>query len=250
MSVFGKNYSRYYNLFYKDKNYKREYEYINEIIIKYCKNECKTVLDIGCGTGKHLKYFKEEGYEVSGIDLSESMISEAKKHLSQKNDLICCKASDFDLHKKYDVIISLFHVMSYQTKNQEIEKVFKNVYKHLKKGGIFIFDFWYGPAVLTDPPVLKIKRFEDEEIEITRIAEPTVYPNKNIVDVNLEVLIMDKKTKILKKINEKHNMRYLFLPEINMYSVNTGLKVINAFEWMKYCELSLKSWYGLLVLSR
>ena len=48
--------------------------------------------------------------------------------------------------------------------------------KHLKPNGVFIFDFWYGPGVLTDPPVVRLKRLENEEIEVLRIAEPVMHP--------------------------------------------------------------------------
>ena len=126
MSVFGKNYSKYYNLLYKEKDYKNECNYIAEIINKYSKNEVKTLLDIGCGTGKHLKCFKDKGFEISGVDLSENMISEAIEYLSQSENIICASASDFSLDKKYGVIVSLFHVISYQKTNNELEQVFKN----------------------------------------------------------------------------------------------------------------------------
>ena len=250
MSIFGKNYSRYYDLLYKDKDYKGEVDYINAIIKRYSTRNCKSVLDIGCGTGKHLRFFKDAGFDVSGIDLSESMIAEAKIHLQQEDDLHCSKASDFNLKKKFDVIVSLFHVMSYQTENMELEMVFKNVYNHLEEGGLFIFDFWYGPAVLTDPPVVKIKRLEDNELSVTRITEPVMHANSNAIDVNFEVLIEDKNSHALDVINETHKMRYLFLPEIEQYIFNAGLKLINSFKWMMFSGLSVDTWYGVMVVGR
>lgn len=250
MGVFGKNYSAYYDLLYKDKDYKGEADYINEIIRKYSKKNCKTILDIGCGTGKHLKCFKDAGFDVSGVDLSENMIAEAKILLNQNKNLECCKASDFHLNKKFDVIVSLFHVMSYQAENLELENVFKNVHNHLEDGGVFIFDFWYGPAVLTDPPVVKIKRLENDNIKVTRLTEPVMHANTNIIDVNFEVLIEDKNSHTLNIINETHKMRYLFLPEIEQYISNEGLKMVDSFEWMKFSELSFDTWYGVMVVSK
>jgi len=250
MSVFGKNYSRYYDLLYKDKDYKEEVDYINTIIKRYSTGNCKSILDIGCGTGKHLRFFKDAGFKVSGVDLSESMIAEAKIHLQQDNDLYCSKASDFNLKKKFDVIVSLFHVISYQTENTELEMVFKNIYNHLEEGGLFIFDFWYGPAVLTDPPVVKIKRLEDNELNITRITEPVMNVNGNTIDVNFEVLIEDKNSHILNVIRETHKMRYLFLPEIEQYVSNAGLKLIDSFKWMMLSGLSADAWYGTVVAGK
>ena len=250
MSVFGKNYSAYYDLLYKDKDYKGEVDYINEIINRYSKRDCKTILDIGCGTGKHLRCFKDTGFDVSGVDSSENMIAEAKILLSQSNNLHCSKASEFNLNIKFDVIVSLFHVMSYQKDNSELEMVFKNVYNHLHDKGLFIFDFWYGPAVLTDRPVVKIKRLENGEIKIIRITEPVLNANSNVVDVNFEVLIKEKKTLTSETIKETHHMRYLFLPEIEQYVKCAGLKMIDAVEWMKYSKLGFDTWYGVAVVEK
>jgi len=250
MNNFGKTYSKYYNLLYKDKNYREEYNYISELINKHGNNNDRNILDIGCGTGKHLSFFKKDGYTVSGIDISENMISEARKYLQQENDLICCKASEFKFNKKFEIIISLFHVMSYQTENTELEKVFKNVSEHLTDGGLFIFDFWYGPAVLTDPPVVKIKRLEDDEVNITRLTEPVMHYNENIVDVNFEVIIEDKKTHIVENLKEIHKMRYLFLPEIELFADKNQFEVFKTYKWLTEEPLSNTSWYGLAVLRR
>jgi len=249
MSVFGEAYSKYYNLLYKDKNYKEEFDYINGIINKYSRDS-KTVLDIGCGTGRHLKFFKDIGYDVFGVDLSENMIKEAKNYLSQDDGLICSSASEFRIDKKFDIIVSLFHVVSYQVLNVELKNIFKNVKEHLADDGLFIFDFWYGPAVLTDPPVVKIKRLEDDEIKIIRVTEPVMHPNTNVIDVNFEVLINDKITDKVEVINETHNMRYFFLPEIEMFTEFAELQIVNLYKWMTYENLSFDSWYGLAVVKK
>jgi len=249
MSVFGEKYSKYYNLLYKDKNYLEEYEYICEILKKHGTSG-KNILDIGCGTGKHLHFFKQNGFSVAGLDLSKNMIGEAKKILHQEEDLICANASEFRFNKNFGTILSLFHVMSYQTKTTELEKVFLNVSNHLVDGGLFVFDFWYGPAVLIDPPVVRIKRLEDDYTKITRITEPVMLYNENTVDVNFEVMIEDKKTYVVEKINETHNMRYLFLPEIKYIAEKAGLSFVTAYAWLDFLPISEKSWYGLVVLKK
>jgi len=251
MSTFGKNYSKYYDLFYKEKNYKAEVQYVNELIKKFSSIDCKTLLDIGCGTGKHLKFFKELGYLVSGIDLSPDMINEAKKNLSQKDGLFCCSSTDFNLNLKYDVIISLFHVINYITTNKNLQKTFKNISEHLSNGGVFIFDFWYGPAVLSDKPSIKIKRLEDDFIKAIRITEPELKVNENIVNVNFEVIIENKKTKSIEKIYETHKMRYFFLPEIEFFLENSNLKILDSFQWLSLKnKLTSDSWYGVIIAGK
>lgn len=251
MSVFGKNYSRYYDLLYKEKDYKGEVEYVNKLIERYSKNKPETLLDIGCGTGKHLKCFKDLGYIVYGIDLSRQMINKAKTNLSRDAKLFCCNSTDFNFDIKFDVIVSLFHVINYITCNRDLEKTFENIYLHLKKDGIFICDFWYGPAVLKDPPIIKIKRLEDNNIKVARISEPIIHANSNIVDVNFEIFITDKKTSTLEIIKETHKMRYLFLPEMQLFLDKANLKIVDSFQWFSLKEkLSLSSWYGVLIIGK
>ena len=71
-----------------------------------------------------------------------------------------------------------------------------------------MFDLWYGPGVLTDPPVVRVKEVEDDQYRLVRIARPVMYDERNIVDVNYEVLIIDKKTNtILYGKNEKQKRK-------------------------------------------
>ena len=69
-----------------------------------------------------------------------------------------------------------------------------------------------------DCPETRIKRLENENIKVTRIAEPQLHIEKNLVDVNYQILILNKKTGILKSINETHTMRYFFDPEIALFT--------------------------------
>src|SRR5512136_1906001 len=75
MSVFGA-YSRYYNLLYKDKDYKGEADYVHRLIEKH-RPGAKSILDLGCGTGRHDLLLAEKGYAVTGVDMSEDMLGVA-----------------------------------------------------------------------------------------------------------------------------------------------------------------------------
>lgn len=109
-------------------------------------------------------------------------------------------------------------------------------------GGVFIFDCWYGPAVLTDRPVVRIKRLEDDDIEVTRIAEPKIHENKNIVDVNYNIFIKNKATGIAEELKETHRMRYLFKPEIDFLFEQAGFKLVESVEWMTGREPGFDTW--------
>lgn len=244
MSQFGSLYSQYYDLLYVDKQYDLEVEYVDTLILDSVNN-AHTLLDLGCGTGKHSELFCNRGYNVHGIDLSEEMLKIAETKTVNKKDKLCFTHSsiqELNLNKEFDVVVSLFHVMSYQSSNEALIQAFKVAKKHLKKGGIFIFDFWYGPAVLTDLPTTRIKRLENEHIKVTRIAEPHLHAQKNIVDVNYDVFIEDKDSNQIIQKKELHPMRYFFDTELEFICKEVGFSIVNKYEWMNKNKPSFRSW--------
>ncbi len=236
-----KLYSEYYNLFYKDKDYAGEADYVEKLFLGLNPNS-KTVLDFGCGSGRHAYELYKKGYMVTGVDLSESMLKLTKDLPVNNIEFLKGDVRKIQLNREFDVVISLFHVLSYQTKNEDIVAFFNTVKEHLEPNGVFICDAWYGPGVLNDKPAVRKKELENLEIKITRIAEPEIHFDKNIVDVNYSLLILDKRLKNISEINEKHIMRYFFNPEINFYANCTGLKLINSYKWMTSNGLKENPW--------
>ena len=245
--VFNK-YSEYYDLIYEDKNYKKEVKYIDELIQKLHPG-AKTILDIGCGTGIHANLLASLGYKVLGVDFSEQMIqiANSKKLIEYKenHDLLEFKTGDIrkiDLHDKFDVVVSLFHVISYLNSNQDLNDGLNTIYKHLKPGGVAIFDFWHGPGVLTDPPATRLKIIENNSLKITRIAVPTIDVINNTVEVKYDLIIYDKQENNYYELNESHNMRYYFKTEFDLFLTNYEIKDIVFYDWLTNNKPNLKSW--------
>lgn len=255
MTVFGK-YSRYYNLLYRDKDYAAEADYTDSLIQKFCPG-AKTILDLGCGTGQHDFFLSRKGYSLTGIDRSEKMISLARQHLSSSdvaaaNPLVFLEGDirTVRLGRVFDTVISLFHVMSYQISNEDLLSAFVTAREHLNNSGIFIFDCWYGPAVLTNRPEVRVKRLANEEISVLRIAEPIMHPNENVVDVNYQVKIREKGSDIDKNLQETHRMRYLFRPEVEAFLTWTGFDLLMTGEWMTESDANFDSWYVFFVAKK
>ncbi len=248
MSVF-KTYSNYYDLLYSDKDYSKEIAYIHELIKENGGSSTSSILDLGCGTGRHAFLLEKIGYSIAGVDLSQEMIDVALKNKGS-NSAINFYQGDvryFKIDRAFDVVTSLFHVASYQNSNEDIDNFFETAYRHLNSGGLFIFDFWHGPGVLLDPPVTRIKRMENHDIKVLRLAEPMMHFDKNIVDVCYEIRIKDKTTNEETVLNETHPMRYLFLPEIMQFAKK--FKLLNAYRWLSFRKLN-DDWTGVVVLQK
>lgn len=247
MTVFG-NYAKYYDLLYKDKDYAKEVNYLSDLLLRF-RPSAKSILELGCGTGKHAQLLAENGFSVSGVDMSLEMLAKAELRLADLPDDIAAKLNfsqgdvrTFRNDKKFNAVISLFHVASYQSTNKDLTDYFTTARAHLDQGGIFIFDCWYGPAVLTERPESRIKHLENEDIIVERKAEPVLFPNENRVDVNYDIIITDKKTNSSENIKETHPMRYLFKPEIEFFMEQTGFELISCEEWLTGTAPGFDTW--------
>jgi SAM-dependent methyltransferase len=247
MNVFG-NYARYYDLLYRDKDYIGEAQFIHRLLQTHASNAV-SVLELGCGTGVHAVLLAKEGYRVHGVDMSQQMLERSQSRLTQLPLDIASRLQfsqgdirEFRTNQQFDAIVSLFHVLSYQTTNEALQATLATVKSHLKPGGVFIFDAWYGPAVLSDRPTIRIKRLEDEEVTITRIAEPVMYANENLVDVNYQIFIKDKNSGVVEELQETHSMRYLFKPEIELLLQPFQMELVEYREWMSDRKPGFDTW--------
>jgi SAM-dependent methyltransferase len=239
------NYSRYYDFFYQDKDYEKESSYVANLLKKY-EISNGHILEFGSGTGKHAYLLCEKGYNVHGIELRTEMIARAKTHIN-----FTCQQGDITkiiLDRSFDAVISLFHVISYQTKNSQIKAVFKNAAKHLLTGGLFIFDAWYSPAVHYLQPSIKIKRFKNDQVSIVRIAEPDYYPNENLVDVNYTFFLKSHNSS--NQFKETHTMRHFSIPEIDFLADMYGFQRIEAHEFVTKKNPSENTWGVCFILKK
>lgn len=232
-------YSHYYDLLYRDKDYKREVEYIDRLLRLY-KVTGNELLEFGSGTGKHGRLLAQHGYKVLGIERSVDMVAKSKAL-----DGFRCQVGDItavQLGRTFDAVLSLFHVMSYQITNEALQAVFSRAGEHLLPGGLFIFDVWYSPAVYAQRPSVRIKQLEDEVIRVTRIAQPEIYPNEDRVDVNYQVFVEDKSSGEVKILSELHPMRHFSLPELDLFAEFSGFQFVGAEEFLTGNIPSEETW--------
>lgn len=244
--IFDK-YSKYYDLIYHDKDYKSEAEYVKNLIYKFSPN-AREILEFGSGTGIHGNLLSNKGFNITGVELSQQMVQLSNQ--SKKFKCINGDIREIKIGCLFDVVISLFHVVSYQTKNSDLKLVFANAHHHLKEKGLFIFDFWYAPAVLSQYPEPRLKKFKNKNQEIVRFAKPKVFENKNIVDVNYEIFINNLQEQTYETFCETHSMRYFSIPELDILAESQGFKRIGEEEFLTGNPPSKKTWGVCLIYQK
>lgn len=245
-------YAEYYDLLYRDKNYAGEATYVGNLI-RHHAPRAKSILELGCGTGTHARELIKQDFSITGVDRSNAMVQLATQRsvpgISDKSlTFVQGDLRDFRAGRSFDVVLALFHVMSYQTSNEDLTAAMATAAAHLEPGGLLIFDCWYGPGVLTDPPVTRVRRMDGKGVRITRIAEPVHLPNENLVDVCYEIIV--ERAERLERIREVHSMRYLFTPEVDAMLADAGLKRVALETWMDGGTPDCDTWNACFVATK
>lgn len=245
MKVFGK-YSDFYDALYKDKDYQKECKILKDMFKKYSNTPVKTVLDLGCGTGNHDFILCDLGYKVTGVDRSDTMLANALKkreNLKNKSNINFIKndIKDLKIKQKYDAVIMMFGVISYQLKDTDVKQILSTARNHLKDSGIFVFDAWYGPAVLHNKPTNKVKKVKTKNGEIVRYARTDMDSLNHICTVHYKTLDIQGK-KIKNTVIEDHPMRFFFPEEINSFLRFSGFKNLYKASFPDLINPSENSW--------
>jgi SAM-dependent methyltransferase len=239
--VFGSVYAENYDLFYEDKDYEAECNLIEEIFRRHIAGQVSTILDLGCGTGNHTISLARRGYQLTGVDCSPEMIECAEvKAQPQHGELK--KAPQFlkgdvrclELGQTFDAVIMMFAVLGYQLTNPDLSSTLGAVRQHLKPGGLFVFDVWYGPAVLTIRPSDKIKEILTADGKMIRMASGTLNVACHLCQVNYRLLKISG-DRVENDSTESHTMRYFFPMELDMMlSFNKlELQSLTAFPYLE-----------------
>lgn len=135
---------KYFSYFYDDVFSEVKYKDWLDFLLPYLTPSSK-ILDLACGSGTLAILLKLKGYDVEGLDLSQTILDIAKEkakmhHLSIPFHLE--DMTDFKLDKTFDVITCFFDSVNFLKDKEAIDSLFSSVYNHLALNGLFIFDIF------------------------------------------------------------------------------------------------------------
>jgi len=248
-------YSQFYDRLYEKKDYPAKESLIRSVIKKMSPIPVKNILSLGCGTCSHDILLAKNGYHVTSLDQSTTMLSNAQKkiksaRLQKKITLHHADVRRFSLNKKYDFAMAMFNVIGYQVTNSDLTAMLQNVSNHLKPGGLFLFDCWYAPAVIADPPTDRIKEIKAGKSRIIRLTQSSLLHRKNQIQIKFHVFSLTGNKKTAES-EEIHHMRYLSLPEIDGHLEANNLHLLKACPFLKLeAEVSDSEWDMFIVAAK
>lgn len=234
MSVFNASYAAQYDQFYEGKNYAGECDLVEAAFRKFGAAP-RTVLDVGCGTGRHALELARRGYGMSGVDLSDSMLDQARAAAAAlpedaRPDWLCGDARSFDYGRKFDAAIMMFAVIGYLASNDDVLAGLRNIRRHVDPGALFVCDFWYGPGVLSDPPTDRVRVLDRPDGQVIRATSTILDPVTHTADVSFRLWTVSG-DRLVSETSELHRLRYFFPQEFALMLADAGfgLESLTAF---------------------
>jgi SAM-dependent methyltransferase len=252
--IFGSTYADAYNQLYGDKDYTAECDLIEELFRRYSTTSVSSVLDLGCGTGNHAFPVSRRGYDVVGVERAESMLALAQRRLSENSNKgkVRFEQGDIrnvDLGRQFDTALMMFAVLGYQVENGDVLAALKTARRHLALGGLLIFDFWYGPAVLHQRPSERVKVIPSGEGKILRAASGELDISRQTCTVRYQVWQLTGE-RVLAETDETHFMRYFFPQELRLLLDCSGLNLLRLGAFPDFDKQPDETTWNVLAVAR
>lgn len=134
--------SPYYHILYQSHDDTEAKLFIDNLLQILPLREGARVLDLACGKGRHARYLAENGFDVTGLDVSTSSIAFARHF---EHERLSFYQHDMRLPFRinyFDAILNIFTSFGYFSTDRDHVNTLRNVFKGLKPGGLFVLDFF------------------------------------------------------------------------------------------------------------
>jgi ubiquinone/menaquinone biosynthesis C-methylase UbiE len=162
---------RFYDLVYSWKDYPAEAERLHVVVQGRKRSSGNRLLDVACGTGKHLELLRDR-YDVEGVDIDPGMLAIASERLPGV-ELHRGDFRNFDLRRRYDVVMCLFSSVAYASDVGELRQAVATMARHLEPGGVLVVEPFYTPEQFT-PGRVDLRCAEESDLKVARMARADV----------------------------------------------------------------------------
>lgn len=180
--------AKYYDLLYEWKDYKKETHTLLQLIKRYKQSPGNSLLDVGCGTGKHIQSLRKK-FDCVGMDASEEMLDQARRNVKGIKFIRADMAS-FNLRRTFDVILCLFSGIGYVRTYPKLARTLKNFARHLRDGGVVIIEPWLTKTTWKSGRVHLLSNQSSDELKVVRVDFTGIKGNLSVLD--MRTLVAEK----------------------------------------------------------
>lgn len=186
-------------------------EELYDLWIKFTKQhlslEHKSVLDLACGAGHLAIKMKQEGYNVTGLDLSPEMIDIAKERAEEAEvtvPFVVGDMLDLSVVDQFDAVTCYCDSICYLPDTEAVQKTFEEVYQHLTEDGVFLFDVH---SIYQIDEVFPGYTFNDQTEEISFLWKSYVGEFPYSIEHDLTFFVYQEEIDLYERFDETHKER-------------------------------------------
>lgn len=195
------------------------------------KNKDSRILELCCGTGRLTIPLAKEGFDITGVDITASMLEKATIKAAEANlniEFIEADMRALDLPQQYDLIFIPFNSIHHLYTNDDLFQTLQTVKKHLKKDGVFIFDC-FNPNIQfiaqSGKELKEIAHYKTDDDREILIKEIMQYQSKTQINrIEWHYFINGKFDSI-----QNLDMRMFFPQELDAYLQWNDFKILHKF---------------------
>ena len=224
--------ARFYDKIWGKYDYDSDVKFLDDLLKEH---RCRSVIDVGCGTGNHSLRLSRLGYEVVGVDISPMMLKIAKgKDKEAKVRFVqgdMRKLADIiPKGKRFDAAICLGQAFSSMITNRDVDALFHGLHKMLRKNGLFIFSTRNAKMIREE--YLNTIRLDhtlvEERLQLLILVYNTRDPRNRNVIVWRPIFLLKENDKVDFQMRE-HRLRWIYFSVLKKLLAKDNFKIVSTY---------------------
>jgi ubiquinone/menaquinone biosynthesis C-methylase UbiE len=224
--------AKLYDKIWGKYDYDSDVKFLNAL---FKEHRCRSIIDVGCGTGNHTLRLSKLGYEVMGVDISPTMLKIAK----EKGKEAKAKFIQGDMKKlenivpkseRFDAAICLGQAFSNLITNSDIHAFLYGLHKILKENGLFVFSARNAKKI-NEEYLNKLRldhMINEEKLQLLVLT----YNTRDSQDPNIivwnPIYLMKENNKVDLQIRE-HKLRWFEFSTLKKIMTENGFKMVTIY---------------------
>jgi SAM-dependent methyltransferase len=209
--------SPWYHLLYNHRNEDEANFFINNLCHHLRLPQGARIWDVACGKGRHAAVLAKKGFNVTGTDLSPNSIAEASQITAENMEFLLHDMREPFRKNYFDAVFNLFTSIGYFKEAEDNVSVFRNVSYSLKKGGVFVIDFFNSSKVVAKLKPEYVEKRDDVIFNITKKVEGNSIIKKIEFEADGQQHQFEESVTLLK------------MDDFQKFAAGTGLELQNTF---------------------